>query len=164
MLFGQSVQKAVFLSTLSLRRATGFFFCLFVLDNNFYPRSPCGERQAIYPCVTPPKKYFYPRSPCGERPIGPPSAILSNGFLSTLSLRRATTVDFNAKTRKSHFYPRSPCGERPVPKRPKHQGTSNFYPRSPCGERLTPMVTPPSYKQFLSTLSLRRATLTLQLT
>ena len=36
-----------FLSTLSLRRATGFFFCLFVLDNNFYPRSPCGERPLL---------------------------------------------------------------------------------------------------------------------
>ena len=39
-----------FLSTLSLRRATtdGLFF--FGRRNNFYPRSPCGERR-YWPCV-----------------------------------------------------------------------------------------------------------------
>ena len=40
------------------------------------------------------KDYFYPRSPCGERLIGPPSAMSSSGFLSTLSLRRATAGVF----------------------------------------------------------------------
>ena len=33
-------------------------------------------------------------------------------FLSTLSLRRATTWLFIPPTPTSHFYPRSPCGER----------------------------------------------------
>ena len=33
-------------------------------------------------------------------------------FLSTLSLRRATTIDTASKNRYLHFYPRSPCGER----------------------------------------------------
>ena len=34
----------------------------------------------------------------------------------------------------------------------------NFYPRSPCGERLTTLTTSRRTEQFLSTLSLRRAT------
>ena len=35
-------------------------------------------------------------------------------FLSTLSLRRATTNQTNTKTHQGDFYPRSPCGERPT--------------------------------------------------
>ena len=37
-------------------------------SRNFYPRSPCGERQ-LTPITAPAKRHFYPRSPCGERPI-----------------------------------------------------------------------------------------------
>ena len=81
---------------------------------NFYPRSPCGERRDVIAVMTDAQsisihallaesdnadcnyrsghRYFYPRSPCGERPRrrtyqqGEKQA-----FLSTLSLRRATT-------------------------------------------------------------------------
>ena len=35
---------ALFLSTLSLRRATVGNLALQALNLNFYPRSPCGER------------------------------------------------------------------------------------------------------------------------
>ena len=38
--------------------------------------------------------YFYPRSPCGERQDTPLISIPKPGFLSTLSLRRATKVWF----------------------------------------------------------------------
>ena len=58
----------------------------------FYPRSPCGERLGVSGQSHLPIFYFYPRSPCGERRGHnslPPFAIL---FLSTLSLRRATTM------------------------------------------------------------------------
>ena len=34
-------------------------------------------------------------------------------FLSTLSLRRATFIEFRELLHPSYFYPRSPCGERP---------------------------------------------------
>ena len=85
-----------------------------------------------------------------------------------------------AKYQYLHFYPRSPCGERllltVVPYgqykisihallaesdwRECQKGLwgQYFYPRSPCGERpqaIYPSSTPP---KFLSTLSLRRAT------
>ena len=79
--------------------------------------------------------YFYPRSPCGERPS---------------RFGRFKILDY--------FYPRSPCGER-------HLGAwqscdvRHFYPRSPCGERRPEATDNISYiSRFLSTLSLRRAT------
>ena len=78
----------VFLSTLSLRRATGAVVACRAVSH-FYPRSPCGERQflrGIYHFTNdisihallaesdlPLMRcilfyyYFYPRSPCGER-------------------------------------------------------------------------------------------------
>ena len=78
-------------------------------------------------------------------------------FLSTLSLRRATQTYYCENTPQINFYPRSPCGERP-----RLQTTaspiSNFYPRSPCGERHFCHCIPAEEFQFLSTLSLRRAT------
>ena len=39
------VACARFLSTLSLRRATGISSIINNVINNFYPRSPCGERR-----------------------------------------------------------------------------------------------------------------------
>ena len=126
----------IFLSTLSLRRATIMFTGILAHDSNFYPRSPCGER--------------------------PPSMIRQptpTGFLSTLSLRRATISHFIPSNGTLHFYPRSPCGERPLGAGSARGMRSNFYPRSPCGERLGGSGAG-SWRLviFLSTLSLRRAT------
>ena len=39
---------------------------------------------------------------------------LENIFLSTLSLRRATTCGGGWNEQPRYFYPRSPCGERPA--------------------------------------------------
>ena len=99
-----------FLSTLSLRRATGFIPLLLIATGflstlslrratvhtaapsfwyvHFYPRSPCGERLGVQAFQSTPW-YFYPRSPCGERP----------------------TVACHCRAL-NYFYPRSPCGER----------------------------------------------------
>ena len=78
-------------------------------------------------------------------------------FLSTLSLRRATCYSLRHSTSNRHFYPRSPCGERRTSiGRPKR--SCNFYPRSPCGERLRYTINFYVKTRFLSTLSLRRAT------
>ena len=89
---------------------------------------------------------------------------------------------FPCSTHNSYFYPRSPCGERRgKPAQPQHC-THHFYPRSPCGERLQRQIEFERYSDisihallaesdkdlkykpdqtvlFLSTLSLRRATL-----
>ena len=125
-----------FLSTLSLRRATSFINRRGDNNINFYPRSPCGERHR-----------------CVLHSLSQPLA-----FLSTLSLRRATPGIFLYLTFHENFYPRSPCGERP-PVETINVGSHDFYPRSPCGERLMHTLIFANPVLFLSTLSLRRATL-----
>ena len=154
------------------------FVNLRVVDD-FYPRSPCGERrQALARSRR--RLDFYPRSPCGERRI----------------LCRYDGLNCD-------FYPRSPCGERPCStSRSRASSTisihallaesdfalalnlahvGDFYPRSPCGERLKNTLRQIVDRgisihallaesdgiglvflwwgvRFLSTLSLRRAT------
>ena len=127
--------KQKFLSTLSLRRATIHYdnynlhcvisihallaesdappYNLMIQHANFYPRSPCGERQLEIIAVGRVED-FYPRSPCGERPAK--FRLLSKLF----------TISIHALLAESD----------PAPLRPLH-----------------------SQKQFLSTLSLRRATI-----
>ena len=79
--------------------------------------------------------YFYPRSPCGERhraalqyqtrhgisihallaesdPLSSSMSCWACLFLSTLSLRRATSPPCAHRCFRTYFYPRSPCGER----------------------------------------------------
>ena len=145
----------------------------------FYPRSPYGERRvfgsgaagtnliSIHALLTESDApdfarlanplNFYPRSPYGERPAAPLARREAWPFLSTLSLRRATSRAAVPAIFPSDFYPRSPCGERlricrSIPPRRKisihallaesdvserelQPQTWNFYPRSPCGER-----------------------------
>ena len=168
-----------FLSTLSLRRATSGQWKYHNTKFYFYPRSPYGERHNRW-SQKQHHPHFYPRSPYGERhqnvangerqkdisihalltesdqprKTEVPGAIL---FLSTLSLRRATRVDFFFCVLYHYFYPRSPYGERlHAPNRRLYrcnisihalltesdilvfcgpQGSGNFYPRSPYGER-----------------------------
>ena len=62
------------------------------------------------------------------------SDITREKFLSTLSLRRATTC-YCSGSLICNFYPRSPCGERRAASRASSAWTAYFYPRSPCGER-----------------------------
>ena len=146
----------IFLSTLSLRRATRVPVKNQSQGLHFYPRSPYGERlentlrQAVDRCISIhalltesdrtgqsvwiPKNYFYPRSPYGERHI----------------IGCAVNLHLN-------FYPRSPYGERQGEERANQSGHCisihalltesdhsrrsrkqrhpNFYPRSPYGER-----------------------------
>ena len=108
--------------------------------HNFYPRSPCGER---------PKLFNY----CRRIPT----------FLSTLSLRRATKAGYYKILPRPDFYPRSPCGERrgvltqrvSIPKISIHALLAESDPRCKtcCKSSL----------RFLSTLSLRRATVKISL-
>ena len=77
-----------FLSTLSLRRATRWARSRRRRSSDFYPRSPCGERRQGH-LHAGNLRHFYPRSPCGERPTA------------------ATPI-----LKSPYFYPRSPCGER----------------------------------------------------
>ena len=56
-----------FLSTLSLRRATPHRTEQGICRDDFYPRSPCGERLLSLHIFVMLDWHFYPRSPCGER-------------------------------------------------------------------------------------------------
>ena len=101
-------------------------------------------------------------------------------FLSTLSLRRATWQR-GSRVTYVEISIHALLAESDRPKRPKHQTQTHFYPRSPCGERLSALHNilklfsisihallaesdsrPRRLKSrrcvFLSTLSLRRAT------
>ena len=84
-------RRCVFLSTLSLRRATIIRQHSTPDNGNFYPRSPCGERLKV---TSAPGRAdnFYPRSPCGERLDAAWRKNNGKVFLSTLSLRRATPL------------------------------------------------------------------------
>ena len=124
-----------FLSTLSLRRATAKRWKPALNSLYFYPRSPCGERLAS------PNSPLYPVEISihallaeSDRPIyrwyrvslaflstlslrRATSDVVHNGnfqapFLSTLSLRRATVLNMVFISSENYFYPRSPCGER----------------------------------------------------
>ena len=146
----------IFLSTLSLRRATGgcVFFCtpchisihaLLAESDHPYTKRTCLWLISIHALLAESDRHslgnslkcfnFYPRSPCGERlPRYRKRALAqsisihallaeSDGiygrricsgklFLSTLSLRRATSERSEITCRLVYFYPRSPCGER----------------------------------------------------
>ena len=141
-----------------------------------------AESDARKRAQQPKQPNFYPRSPCGERPSFNVCVYHTTKFLSTLSLRRATSQQPAGTTITTYFYPRSPCGERLCqfrwvllvgnfyPRSPcgeRHRPTPkpviswHFYPRSPCGERRGTFRNTPNKLVFLSTLSLRRATVIL---
>ena len=147
-----------FLSTLSLRRATGCIkrqnFCVIISIHALLAESDKVAGLVLLKLI-----YFYPRSPCGERrQVRCPHyryqyisihALLAESdrsasiwldrwstFLSTLSLRRATLIDLVDSPVAKDFYPRSPCGERPDCLGVVVGAGLHFYPRSPCGERL----------------------------
>ena len=93
-----------------------------------------AESDASAPKQNATEQNFYPRSPCGERHSSVNTADQEARFLSTLSLRRATVFPDPCGPQNTNFYPRSPCGERHTSK-DVIKTASNFYPRSPCGER-----------------------------
>ena len=78
-------------------------------------------------------------------------------FLSTLSLRRATTCVLIIRKQCRHFYPRSPCGERP-PSTLRHCTTYLFLSTLSLRRATGHGHTGHGGVPFLSTLSLRRAT------
>ena len=100
---------------------------------------------------------FYPRSPCGERPITDIDFRIIAKISIHALLAESDVRSAGACARDGDFYPRSPCGERPR-SCPVWSRRPYFYPRSPCGERLWLSILTPQTVTFLSTLSLRRAT------
>ena len=122
-----------FLSTLSLRRATQQFSLSCnghsISIHALLAESDRSDFGRVLYCL-----HFYPRSPCGERL----AVVLDDGAYMPISIHALLAESdprrFFAKSARSYFYPRSPCGER---QRHSNRDTcgSYFYPRSPCGER-----------------------------
>ena len=150
--------KEQFLSTLSLRRATAEIAKRSAAERNFYPRSPCGERQnggishIILSIFLSTLSLRRATSGCSAFCWLPPL------FLSTLSLRRATVTSMTASTWQAYFYPRSPCGERRGHGYTGHRRVliSIHALLAESDAFCQPLLA--SVMQFLSTLSLRRAT------
>ena len=125
----------LFLSTLSLRRATRKYLEDVAQRVDFYPRSPCGERHGpvLERCIVPgisihallaESDRVYLASQTFDIDISIHALLAESDlpsflsgfwaylFLSTLSLRRATPNHTGLINNQDNFYPRSPCGER----------------------------------------------------
>ena len=146
---------------------------------HFYPRSPCGERPVVVTVV------FY-RRPISIHALLAESDLLCfvflgsvEVFLSTLSLRRATwrfsqtlptyPISIHALLAESdgrfaqgneenYISIHALLAESDMAFCVDYLKSTYFYPRSPCGERPRGEHHASSQKEFLSTLSLRRAT------
>ena len=167
-----------FLSTLSLRRATGYEQ-YYIRAREISIHALLAESDAMQIVIIVVDALFLSTLSLRRATPSERHANSQQEFLSTLSLRRATTIGFISLHFINYFYPRSPCGERRV-KMELDRTASNFYPRSPCGERpgdgCLKIVHRDFYPRspcgerrarlqacfgvflFLSTLSLRRAT------
>ena len=145
-----------FLSTLSLRRATEQQLWqninTYISIHALLAESDISQLQCIHG-----RKHFYPRSPCGERLfrqnyecfewIISIHALLAESDGWSLNINGAMKISIHALLAESDRF-----GGWLIPH------NRNFYPRSPCGERpiVYNIVFVPG--KFLSTLSLRRAT------
>ena len=147
-----------FLSTLSLRRATTSSTVIVILRKNFYPRSPCGERH---------------RTATSRRPIFFISihALLAESdlgivllcaatlrFLSTLSLRRATESARGIRSRTAiSIHALLAESDSVCPHTRQHDAISIHALLAESDQEQHDSAS--SHQQFLSTLSLRRATI-----
>ena len=146
-----------FLSTLSLRRATKYITGAKIHDPDFYPRSPCGERQYDPELYTPyalisihallAESDPHPgRTPQAPAPISI-HALLAESDPAQPSGQYDGLISIHALLAESDHSTDWHVCHRP-----------DFYPRSPCGERLVFTARQAPVRIFLATLSLRRAT------
>ena len=147
----------IFLSTLSLRRATSALLLLALSPTDFYPRSPCGERQKTFETDLD-KLIFLSTLSLRRATVSAAGKEYDKEFLSTLSLRRATWCRLSPLSSPKQISIHALLAEsdrtwqktNPNPRiflstlslrRATLNGTppltsgTNFYPRSPCGER-----------------------------
>ena len=148
---------AVFLSTPSARRATGFASDNAEFRENFYPRPPRGGRPVATsaPALI---LHFYPRPPRGGRHH---DCRLAMGVveISIHALREeGDSVTSNCVQRAQRFLS-TPSARRATTFETRHlRGFCHFYPRPPRGGRLQMTSVQDMTFVFLSTPSARRAT------
>ena len=102
----------LFLSTLSLRRATALRH-IHGVKTHISIHALLAESDGIFPAGSGYYSNFYPRSPCGERRAGRrrPSQVWHISIHALLAESDYRAPPYNLMIH--HFYPRSPCGERP---------------------------------------------------
>ena len=169
-----------FLSTLSLRRATicksrcrswtGISIHALLAESdggrhpkyqhqqNFYPRSPCGERLRIFTNGKQLVHISIHALLAESDPLVNMRNTLSPVFLSTLSLRRATAEIVSRSLMFCQFLSTLSLRRATSSFCQSDSQRGHFYPRSPCGERQVVAYFFAPHDIFLSTLSLRRAT------
>ena len=126
--------RAAFLSTLPARGATGVRVQGGISLQNFYPRSPRGERRLYFGrtlgmtriSIHAPRegsdsprgwgsgspRYFYPRSPRGERRVQHARQQITDDISIHAPREGSDTALPRGPARSWNFYPRSPRGER----------------------------------------------------
>ena len=130
---------------------------LSVLQVDFNPRSPHGERQKNLSkghCVM---RHFNPRSPHGERLFGAAHRLPHGGISIHAPRTGSDRCPCKRTTSRGNFNPRSPHGERRCSSK-LCTAEKNFNPRSPHGERPRGGTKNKAPRQFQSTLPARGAT------
>ena len=125
---------------------------------DFYPRSPCGERPLVQIIMSGYARISIHALLAESDPARPTANNATTKFLSTLSLRRAT-AQRNLRCQYLPISIHALLAESDPPCVTSFNGKEYFYPRSPCGERLFEYIRAGTCILFLSTLSLRRATI-----
>ena len=147
----------LFLSTLSLRRATRLFLEIYTLFKNFYPRSPCGERLlmwwqsnttikiSIHALLAESDhfatlKFVNPYISIHALLAESDNIPLPNAHVISISIHALLAESDGIQPQRAVLMPpflstlslrRATVSSRSVPSSCRH-----FYPRSPCGERL----------------------------
>ena len=107
-----SLGRDIFLSTLSLRRATAIGRRGRAARDNFYPRSPCGERPPLADGAQAAAAISIHALLAESDILGNPCAgcpaISIHALLAESDRRNSYQNQASC-----YFYPRSPCGERP---------------------------------------------------
>ena len=148
---------AGFLSTPSARRATVKYGCLSWLSLYFYPRPPRGGRHTKFSTTVTLQVFL--STPSARRATRGAAKPPGLGVISIHALREEGDVGRSLLSKtQSHFYPRPPRGGRltsclPYPQR----GPISIHALREEGDSPDPLRLP-SYQQFLSTPSARRAT------
>ena len=169
----------IFLSTPSLRRATGFINGM--IQAVVFLSTPSLRRATARTLISVPQRLISIHALLAE---GDRESLVLSTTCMQISihalLAEGDTKNFVSLAIDKNFYPRPPCGGRPGTSSPSWVPLPNFYPRPPCGGRLDllhPLLLqgdfyprPPcggrqafaaalgDYTVFLSTPSLRRAT------
>ena len=150
----------IFISIHALREEGDRWTSGITLTITIFLSTPSARRATLCPPLIPRwKGYFYPRPPRGGRPIMPGRLVSVHCiFLSTPSARRATNTAADAQAKAATFL--STPSARRATSLPSTMYSSfwNFYPRPPRGGRPSTTMAVCTNMIFLSTPSMRRAT------